>query len=295
MASSYDYYRIFYYVAKYKNVTQAATALFSSQPNVTRAIKNLESDLGCALFVRNNRGVTLTPEGEKLYVHVAAAFDHIEAAQRELAMDRGLQQGIITIGATEVALHCFLLPVLKRFRLLYPGVRLRLYNYSTPQATAALRDGIIDLAVVTTPVELQSNMQKIYLKDIKEVAVCGSSYAGLSNRPLSLQELAGYPIIGLGQKTMTYKFYSQWFSENGLSFAPDIEAATANQILPMVKNDLGIGFVPEELLNEMNVGNTVHQLSLKTDIPTRSVCLLKRGDVRLSIAAKELERMLTEY
>ena len=62
MEVTYDYYRIFYYAAKYKSFSQAATILMSNQPNVTRAIHNLESQLGCRLFIRSNRGAELTPE-----------------------------------------------------------------------------------------------------------------------------------------------------------------------------------------------------------------------------------------
>ena len=61
MEVTYDYYRIFYYAAKYKSFSQAATILMSNQPNVTRAIHNLESQLGCRLFIRSNRGAELTP------------------------------------------------------------------------------------------------------------------------------------------------------------------------------------------------------------------------------------------
>ena len=66
MNVSYDYYRIFYYVAKYGNLSQAAKHLLNNQPNLTRSIKNLEAELGCTLFSRTNRGVKLTPEGERI-------------------------------------------------------------------------------------------------------------------------------------------------------------------------------------------------------------------------------------
>lgn len=88
MEVTYDYYRIFYYAAKYKSFSQAATILMSNQPNVTRAIHNLESQLGCRLFIRSNRGAELTPEGERLYSHVAIAYDHLHAAELELEKKR---------------------------------------------------------------------------------------------------------------------------------------------------------------------------------------------------------------
>lgn len=67
MNVNFEYYRIFYYVAKYHNFTKAAHTLGSSQPNVTRAMNCLEQQINTTLFVRTNRGIQLTPEGEKLY------------------------------------------------------------------------------------------------------------------------------------------------------------------------------------------------------------------------------------
>ena len=62
---SYDSYRVFYYVSKCRSFTQAARQLLTSQPNITRTIRNLESALGCTLFLRSNHGVSLTPEGAR--------------------------------------------------------------------------------------------------------------------------------------------------------------------------------------------------------------------------------------
>ena len=81
MAVNYEYYRCFYYVAKYKNLTRAASAIMSSQPNVTRVMHNLEHELGCRLITRSNRGIALTEEGERLYQHVAAAIAHLQQGE----------------------------------------------------------------------------------------------------------------------------------------------------------------------------------------------------------------------
>lgn len=80
MNVNFEYYKIFYYVAKYKNFTKAARALGSAQPNITRAMNCLEQQTQCCLFIRTNRGVRLTPEGEKLYHRVAAAMVQLQAA-----------------------------------------------------------------------------------------------------------------------------------------------------------------------------------------------------------------------
>ena len=143
MSIPYDYYRIFYYVARYQSLTRAAHALQSNQPNVTRTINALERELGCRLFQRSHRGVTLTPEGEKLFAHVQIMQEQLQAAEYELAGSRSLQSGSVSIGASETALHGLLLPVLRRFRQQHPGVRFQITNHSSPQGVAALRAGLV--------------------------------------------------------------------------------------------------------------------------------------------------------
>lgn len=293
MYINYDYYRVFYYVAKYQNFTHAANILVNNQPNITRTIKNLENELGCTLFVRSNRGVTLTPEGQKLYAHVRIAVEQLQAGEEELSMDKSLQSGVISIGASEVALRCFLLPVLKEYRQRYPGVRLRVINHSTTQAIAALKAGLVDIALVTTPTGKLNALNAKNVKEIQEVAVCGGAFSCIANHCMTLAELSAMPIVSLGKQTKTFEFYSQWFLKHGLAFAPDIETSTADQILPMVQNNLGIGFVPREFLIGEEAAH-VFQLQLKEQIPSRFICLLKRTDQSLSIASKELERMILQ-
>ena len=292
MIISYDYYRIFYYVAKYKNFTQAANILLNNQPNITRSIKNLEAALGCTLFIRTNRGVSLTPEGEKLYAHISVAFEQIKAGEEELSMDRSLQRGIVSIGTSETALHGLLFRVLNRFHRAHPGIRLRISNYSTPQAISALKNGSVDLAVVTGPTGVKRPFQEIQLKPFREIPVCGPSFIHLKDQPLHLRDLIQFPLICLGKDTKTYEFYNRLFLEHGLTLSPDMEAATADQILPMVKNDLGIGFLPETFAEEALQKEEIIQLQLEEKIPERFICLVKHSDHSLNIAARELEKML---
>ena len=74
MDINYEYYKVFYYVGKYRNLTKAAQALGSNQPNVTRVMKLLESELGCQLLVRSNKGIALTEKGALLHERVSSAF-----------------------------------------------------------------------------------------------------------------------------------------------------------------------------------------------------------------------------
>lgn len=160
MNISYDSYRVFYYAAKYKSFSQAAAALYNNQPNVTRIIKRLESELHCALFFRSSQGVRLTPEGEKLYTHIAVAFDSIEAGEDELLSDQSLHGGIVHIAASGLALQGCLLRVLARYRREYPLVHIYLTNNSTPQGLTAVQNGFADFAVVSEGAVVPDSLEK---------------------------------------------------------------------------------------------------------------------------------------
>ena len=250
VGANYEYYRIFYYVAKYQSLTKAANILRSNQPNITRCMNKLEQELGCRLLLRSSQGVTLTPEGKRLYEHVSVACEHIRAAEKELSGSRSLETGSISIGASETALHVMLLQKLKAFHAFYPNIRLRIFNHSTPQALAALKSGSVDLAVVTTPTGASKPLRELPLTPFQEILVGGPGFAKLAARKLTFKSLLDYPLICLGRETMTYRFYEQLFLKKGLPFQVDTEAATTDQVLPLVKNDLGLGFLPESFAKE---------------------------------------------
>ena len=289
-----EYYRIFYYVAKYQNFTRAARALENSQPNVTRAMNLLEQEIHCTLFIRTNRGVRLTPEGEKLYMRVSAAMEQLQTAEEELHDSSGLEHGSIAIGASETALNIYLLEKLRMFHMEYPGIRLKIYNHSTPQAVQAVKNGEIDFAVVTTPTDTEAPLKKVDLYPFREILVGGKTFTALGSQELSLSEVQNYPFICLGRETQTWKFYQQVFEEYGLELSPDTEVATTDQILPLVKNELGMAFLPEAMAREAIEKGEIVELSLRENVPQRSVCMVYDRQHPLSAAAKELKSRMRQ-
>ena len=222
MNISYDSYRVFYYAAKYRSFSQAAAALYNNQPNVPRMIRRLESELGCALFFRSPQGVRLTPEGEKLYAHIAVACESIEAGEAEILSDQSLQSGIVHIAASSLALRARILQVLARYRRDYAHVRL-----------------------------------------------C---------RP----------------RPSSHDFYAELFLHHDLAFAPDVEVETTAQVLPVVQSNLGVGFVPHEMLFGSPEESGIYPVTLTEPIAPRELYLYQRKTQPLSVAAKRLRQMLLD-
>ena len=295
MNISYDSYRVFYYAAKYRSFSQAAAALYSNQPNVTRMIRKLESELGCALFFRSPQGVRLTPEGEKLYTHIAVAFESIEAGEEEVLSDQSLQSGIVHIAASSLALRTRLLQVLARYRRAYPHVRICLTNHSASHGLAAVQNGLADFAILAEGASVPDSLTAQKIDEIQEIPICGPAFLELTEEPVSLKRLADYPIISLTEGTSSHDFIIPSSScATVFRSAPDVEVETTAQVPPVVQSDLGVGFVPREMLYGTPEASGIYPIMLEEPIPARSVFLFQRKTQPLSIAAKKLRQMLLE-
>lgn len=295
MTVNFEFYRTFYYTAKYGSISAAAKALYVTQPTVTHAIQSMERELGCTLFIRGPRGVVMTPEAQILYKHVSIACEHIFEAEEALTSARQMQKGSIAIGATETTLHHYLLPYLTRFRREYPDIRLKITNSTTPATFQSLRSELLDIAVlVMPPGHREKDCLITPLSSFSDKLIAGREYAFLQDRELSLKELTQYPLISMEKGTITRQIFDEFFLSHHLSLEPDIELATSDLIAPMVASGLGIGFVPEAFAKERISDGSVIELRLKETIPLRDICLVARKDHIQTIAARAFIQMLVE-
>ncbi len=217
-----------------------------------------------------------------------------QLAEEELSDSAGLEYGSISIGATETALNIYLLERLKKFHMSYPGVKIKITNHSTPQAIRSLKSGEIDFAVVTTPLEMDGSMNEVELSEFREMLVGGRSFSELENRKLSLKDLKEYPFISLGADTATYHFYDQLFLSYGAELVADTEAATTDQILSLVKNELGLAFLPESMAEEAIRKQEIVPIRLNESIPNRFVSMVYDSGRPMSAAAQKLKKLLVE-
>lgn len=295
MDINFEYYKIFYYVAKYENITRAAAALGSNQPNVTRVMKLLESQLGCRLFIREARGIRLTEEGERLYSHVEIAYRHLMNAQEEIGGSAILGGGSVEIGTTETALHLFLLDALHDFRQQYPEVKIKIHNHTTPETIRQLTGGRVDFAVITMPYELPATVSGFPVLDFAEILVGGMRYQDLCKTSLQLKDIRKYPWIGLGRESATYALYKDFFIQHGVDFEPDMEVETSDLMLPLIENNFGIGFVPEKIAAPLIKEGKLVQIPIGGDIPGRSIQVVSDRGRGKNFAADTLYKFLKGF
>ena len=294
MNSNFEYYKIFYYVAKYENLTKAATALKTSQPAVTRTIHKLEGELGCRLFTRSKTGMKLTPEGRTFYGYVAAGCAQFFKGENDLSNLISLENGTIYISATETALHCYLFQAMEEFNSLYPNVRFKILNNSTTESVNAVKEGKVDLAFVSANLQVAKPLRMKILRKYRDILIAGMRFEELKagKEELSLKELVSYPWISLTAETITRRFLNEYFEKNGLTFAPDMELATTDMILPAVRHNLGLGFIPAEFADAELKSGQVFEIKVKEKLPERNIVLIYDMEYPQSIAAKEFQKFL---
>lgn len=296
MNSNFEYYKIFYYVAKYENLTKAATALKTSQPAVTRTIHKLEGELGCRLFTRSKTGMKLTPEGRTFYGYVAAGCAQFFKGENDLSNLISMENGTIYISATETALHCYLFQAMEEFNSLYPNVRFKILNNSTTESVNAVKEGKVDLAFVSANLQVAKPLRMKILRKYRDILIAGMRFEELKagKEELSLKELVSYPWISLTAETITRRFLNEYFEKNGLTFAPDMELATTDMILPAVRHNLGLGFIPAEFADAELKSGQVFEIKVKEKLPERNIILIYDMEYPQSIAAKEFQKFLKE-
>ena len=296
MNSNFEYYKIFYYVAKYENLTKAATALKTSQPAVTRTIHKLEGELGCRLFTRSKTGMKLTPEGRTFYGYVAAGCAQFFKGENDLSNLISLENGTIYISATETALHCYLFQAMEEFNSLYPNVRFKILNNSTTESVNTVKEGKVDLAFVSANLQVAKPLRMKILRKYRDILIAGMRFEELKagKEELSLKELVSYPWISLTAETITRRFLNEYFEKNGLTFAPDMELATTDMILPAVRHNLGLGFIPAEFADAELKSGQVFEIKVKEKLQERNIILIYDMEYPQSIAAKEFQKFLKE-
>jgi LysR family transcriptional regulator, cell division regulator len=156
--------RIFGAVARLGGMNRAAAELNTVQSNVTARIKALEADIGCALFERHARGVTLTAAGQRLLPYVDRAA-RLMADARLAARDDGEPRGLLTVGSLETTAALRLTPLLAGFATDYPDVDLVLRTGTTRELVGEVLDGRVDGAFVCGPVAHPGLREEIMFRE----------------------------------------------------------------------------------------------------------------------------------
>lgn len=210
MALNLEYLRLFHAVARHKSISRAAEELHLSQPTVTKELKKLEEQAGFPLFLRHSRGVSLTQEGEYLLRRLDGVMQELLKTEAETENLRGLRSGIVRVSYSSAVTESVLSGVMEAFREKYPGIQILSCVAPRGLMCPLLNQGLVDLAFghrpttfratdrldsARTPLWQPETLNGYSMGVFKNVVVAGPQLAHLAQTPLSLEDLAPYPIL----------------------------------------------------------------------------------------------------
>ncbi len=292
MDISLEYYKIFYYVGKIGSISGAANELCISQPAVSQVIKQLENKLGAILFVRRQKGVELTAEGQVLYSYVKQGYECICMGEEKLRQMVDMESGEVHIGASDMTLRYYLLNYLEKFHLKYPNIKVSVTNAPTPDTLENLREGKIDFGVVSGPITENEGLVIKNVRTIEDIFVAGKSFEEYRGKLLPLSQLEQMPIVCLEPNTTTRRYVDDFLKANGVQISPEFEIATSDMIVQFAVKNLGVGCVVKDFARELLGRGEIFELQLEKQIQQRHICIATNEKIPMSTAGRYLYEML---
>lgn len=277
--------RIFVRVYQLQSITQAAEALHLTQPAVSRAIAELESCCGLRLFERMNHRLYRTAASDEFYasaLHIVDSFDRLERGAREPE-----SAGTLRIGAS-LTLGSFFLPdVLRSYQSAHPDVTVRVTVSNTAFLAQALRDDVLDLAVVEGAVN-EPHLRAELLRHDRMQLIVPPGHALLAQDSIALSDVLACPLLLRESGSAGRAFLDGVFASRGAAVQPAWESASTQALIRAVAAGLGVSILPEQLVSGAIESGTVAAAAIADVSLTRGNFILYHREKYFTRAARAL-------
>ena len=226
------------------NVSDAAEALHTSQPGISKQVRQLEDELGVRVFVRQGKRLaSLTPAGESVVATARRALREIGNLKRVGAEFHSEDQGTLAIATTHLQARYVLPPVLRDFAARYPKVKLELHQGNPMQVAEQTAGGTADVGIATEALAMNPDLVTLPCYRWNRCVLVPRGHPLAQSQPLTLEALARQPII-------TYDFTFTGRSQINAAF--DAAGLVPNVVLTALDSDviktyvemgLGVGII----------------------------------------------------
>jgi LysR family cys regulon transcriptional activator len=228
------------------NVSAAAEALFTSQPGISKQIRQLEDELGVPVFVRQGKRLTgLTAGGEVVVATARRALQELTNLKRVGAEFKAEDEGTLAIATTHTQARYVLPPVLKRFADRYPKVRLLLHQGNPIQVAEQTARAEVDVGIATEALADYPDLVTLPCYTWNRCVLAPKGHPLANGKPLTLEALARYPIVTYDFSFTGRSQINAAFTARGLEPNVVLTALDSDVIKTYVELGLGIGIVAQ--------------------------------------------------
>lgn len=246
---------------------KASQMLHISPSTLSRLIQQLESELGCEFFIRDNRSVELTSEGVQFQQYARETKQQWEQLQISLSQDKTELSGTISIYCSVTASYSFLHEVLREFRHTYPKIEIVLHTGDTEIAIHRVLNDMEDVAIAARPERLPPSLS---FKSMGEtplvlIAPIDGAFSQLEQECSSQACWESVPLI-LPETGMARERMDRWLADN--NYLPNIYAQIGGNeaIVSMVSLGFGIGLVPKIVVDNSPLAEQVSVMAFQPEL-----------------------------
>lgn len=249
---------MFNHLAQSLHFGQTAKAMFVTPSTLSRAIQRLEHDAGATLFQRNNREVSLTPEGRLFLSFSIETVQQWQSLQSQLAQQTQYLTGEMSVYCSVTAAHSHLPDMLNQFRAQHPQVDIKLVTGDPALSIQKVLDGQADVAISIKTPQMHPDIRFKAIDDVPLVLVVPKS---LGIRHLRQIKWDQHQII-MPESGPSKRIVHHWFAEHNIR--PKVYASVGGNeaIVSMVALGFGIGIVPSIVLDNSAQSNQVIAINI---------------------------------
>ena len=240
--------RVFIEVVRQGGFSRAAHRLHASQPTVSKAVQQLEDELGLRLLDRIGRRVTLTSAGELVYRRAVPLLAQSDDLATELAELRGLKTGVLRIGLPRLGATALFARTFALFRRRYPGIEVSVRVHSGQKMRELLRAGELDIGVLGNPIEDEFEQQEVRTEPF--MVLLPREHPAASRRSITLGRLAGTPAIFPDEESVLHRHLMAAYHRARVVPKVVTRCHQADLMFELVAAGLGIAFLPRALAQQ---------------------------------------------
>lgn len=266
---------VFIEVAKAGNITKAAEKLYISQPAITKAIKQLESEIGGSLFERKNKGVILTPEGEAIYNKVKPLLEDLAGVYDYFPNVQRLKSGVLRIGTDTSNITILISKALNEFIRRYPKIEIKITRGRETSLINMLKNNELDLLILDSK-SIKKDLEEIRRYNVKYSIVGNEEYyKKYKYKPMTKETFASSPLALINSGKTSRKNIDSYFNKFNIELNAKYEMENYGLIIDLIKSGAAIGVVNLDYFSKEVENREIFKINTDFEIEQRTLSVIK--------------------
>lgn len=242
--------RYFQATCKYNNISKAAETIHISQPSISNAIKELESEFGITLFTRTNRSLSLTLEGNQFLDMVNKLLDQFDNVS-QIMLDLGQKRNLIRLGIPPILGYLILPKIFSDFTELCPNTEIAITEEGSSSLMENILNNTCDIAFIPHRVKISSEFQSLPVMELETVYCVSEDHPLAIYDSISIEKLVNEPIVMFKASFVLNKVIMTLFKEKNLSPNVILYTDQLSTIQKLIKQRIATGFISKDIAESM--------------------------------------------